>query len=174
VNAGTTTPQLVQRPRESWTDELRRDLIAVGLDGHGTIDVDAVQTRPALLRQIAALAAAHVPATIARLVAATADAPLATALALHTGLPFALLDDTVTRHGELYPSEQVVAVATLDVPDVVTGTVELIGAHVHATIAVVATGTQATAATSRGQDGIRTYSLFALADLRNLGEGNRR
>ncbi|MEV4330998.1 orotate phosphoribosyltransferase [Streptomyces sp. NPDC049597] len=58
--------------------------------GH-TVDPYALHTRPTILRRLAALLADELPARLDRLVAADrADTPLVTAVALHTGLPFAL------------------------------------------------------------------------------------
>jgi hypothetical protein len=76
-------------PSTTYVDKLRRDLVAVEIDDTG---------------------AAH------RVVADTRDAPIAAAVALHTGLPFALIDQSTSGqsprvHGELYPSESVIAVA---------------------------------------------------------------
>jgi hypothetical protein len=151
----------VHRSDEIETDELRRDLSAVGIDDAGAVDVDAVLTRPTLLRRIAALVAAQVPATADRLVAATADAPLAAAVGLHTGLSFALLDpQPATWHGELYPAEHVIVIAVLDVPDALTEAVDGVGAHVLATIAVVSVHS----APGRPGGG-QAHRLFGLADL---------
>jgi hypothetical protein len=163
-------PALVHRSDEVETDELRRDLSAVGINDAGAVDVDAVLTRPTLLRRIAALVAVHVPATADRLVAATTDAPLAAAVGLHTGLSFALLDSQPTSwHGELYPAEQAIAIGILDIPSALTDAVDRVGAHVLATIAVVSAHC-APGWRSKGQ----TQHLFALADLHDSERKARR
>jgi hypothetical protein len=96
--------------------ELLADIRAVaGVPVGATADPDpalgdAVQTRPAILRRLAALLAQELPPAIDRLLgSADRAAPLVTALALHTGLPFALVGDGNVR-GELYPGERVAVV----------------------------------------------------------------
>jgi hypothetical protein len=69
-------------------DDLHRDLLAV--PRAGSVNRDAIPTRPTLLRGVAALAARRIPATVDRVVANPVDASLATAVALHTGLSLAL------------------------------------------------------------------------------------
>ncbi|MET7994726.1 hypothetical protein ABZU76_27915 [Amycolatopsis sp. NPDC005232] len=70
--------------------ELRADLAAIGA---------AFTTRPSILRRAAALLAEELPTATDRLVTTgTADAvAVTTALALHTGLPFAVDADEVHR-----------------------------------------------------------------------------
>ena len=107
---------LIHRDDTTLRAELRRDIAAVALDARGRLDLDAILTRPTLLRRVAALLAAGVPATTDRLVASAPDAPLAAAVALHCGVAFALIGPDGTVRGELHPSDQLVAVATTDTP----------------------------------------------------------
>jgi hypothetical protein len=138
--AVTAASPVVQRAPEVVADEVRRDLAAVAVDDAGAIEPAAILTHPALLRRIAALLAVHVPATTDRLVAAVEDAPLVTALALHTGLPFVLVDTEPARpaQGELHPSEHVVTVSVLSPATDLTGAAEGSGAHVGFRLAVLA------------------------------------
>lgn len=115
--------RVVTRPSREQDDELRRDILAVAVPRHpdpsapdGGLDPDAVLSRPTLLRRIAGRAATHVRPGTDRVVAAERDAALATALALHTGLPLALLAPTSEHtpappRGELHPLERVVLLA---------------------------------------------------------------
>lgn len=117
--------RVVSRSSRQQDDELRRDILAVAVPGHpdpsaphGGLDADAILSRPTLLRRIAGRAAAHVRPGTDRLVAGERDAALATALALHTGLPVALLVPATERtaaspRGELHPLERVVLLACL-------------------------------------------------------------
>lgn len=97
--------------------ERRHDLVAdiSALSTRHWLDASALQSRPAILRRLASLLAHVLPSGIDRLVArASTDAPLATAVALHSGISFALLDnDGHVVLGDLYPSEKVVLVETL-------------------------------------------------------------
>ncbi|MFE2644599.1 orotate phosphoribosyltransferase [Streptomyces nigra] len=88
--------------------ELRADLMAAGRrtaptprttppdpirPGTQTLDSYAFQTRPTVLRRLAALMADLLPERLDRLIAATPDdTPLTTAIALHTGLAYALAE----------------------------------------------------------------------------------
>jgi len=86
-------------------DGLRDDLRALAPPG-GVPDYWDVVTRPALLRRLAMLLAEHVDADADRIVASGKDAALATAVALHTGVPFAIIASGSTVHGELHGSER--------------------------------------------------------------------
>ncbi|QWA23245.1 hypothetical protein KJK32_23745 [Streptomyces sp. JCM17656] len=94
--------------------ELRADLFAAGYraapqrgaaSGEASVpDLDpyAFQTRPTILRRLAAILAERLPDRLDRLVAASASAvPLTTAVALHTGLPFAVAGETTTSESPL-------------------------------------------------------------------------
>lgn len=114
---------LVSRSSRVQDDELRRDILAVAVPGgsHSPptgdgLDRDAILSRPTLLRRIAARAAAHVRPGTDRLVTGERDAALGAALALHTGLPLALLNPTSggeadPPRGELHRLERVVLLA---------------------------------------------------------------
>lgn len=96
--------------------ERRHDLVAdvLALVTRGALDASALQSRPAILRRLAAAAAQALPGGTDRLAARVADAPLATAVALYTGVPFALIGDRgAVILGDLHPSERVVLVETL-------------------------------------------------------------
>jgi orotate phosphoribosyltransferase len=82
--------------------QLRADIAAVTTTGGhlGESCAYGMQTHPAILRRVAALLSEALPATVDRIVAtAPIGVPLATAMALHTGLPFAFA--TVTDTGRL-------------------------------------------------------------------------
>lgn len=111
--------------------ELRADIAAVAGPAGGDEAAYAMQTHPAILRRVAALLAEELPAALDRVVAAEPVAtPLATAVALHTGLPFALADlgetGAVTWHGELRAGE------TVAVLDLTLATAHRIAQAVHA------------------------------------------
>lgn len=101
--------------------ELIDDLLAVAGDGAhpGTLDPDALATRPSILRRLAALLAEDLPTELDRLGAADASGlALTTALALHTGLPYAVLaSDDEAVAGEIHRGERL---AILD-PMITTG-----------------------------------------------------
>jgi hypothetical protein len=91
------------------------DIRAVASGANPQADADALASRPGILRRLSARLAEHLPAGTDRIVArAGADAQLATALSLHSGVPVALLEADGTVHGELYPSERVMVVAFFD------------------------------------------------------------
>lgn len=91
-------------------DELLNDVIAVGVDENGRFQTDEILSRPTLLRRVAAGLAERLPATTDRLIATSADAPLATAVSLHTGIAFALVEPHGQVRGELYPSDNAAAI----------------------------------------------------------------
>jgi orotate phosphoribosyltransferase len=150
--------------------ELIGDLLAAtGDTGHpGAIDPDAFITRPSILRRLAALLADDLPTALDRLGAVDqGGVALTTALALHTGLPYAVLDpgnSAVT--GEIHRGEY------LSVIDPVTTTgaralqaVQLACAHGAAVTSihtVLARGSNAQAAISDA--GYTLYALFSPAD----------
>lgn len=159
---------LLRRPESVEIEELRRDMAAVGLAPFGAADTsgfdrDAILTRPNLLRRIAAFVATHVPPTTDRLVAELDDATLAAAVALHTGLPFVLVEPAAlpesateaTLHGELHPSEAVVAISLLRPSSGLLETMDSIRASVLIRVAVINEGTEL------GQTVTDVTSLFA-------------
>jgi len=108
-----SSPPTVQRSESERHGDLAADILA--LVTHGVSNASTLQSRPAILRRLAAFVAGSLPAGIDRLVAlAVTEAPLATAVSLHSGVPFALLDrEGVAVLGDCYPSERVVLVETL-------------------------------------------------------------
>lgn len=100
-------------PAEQRRAELLADLLAAARDpGTGEIDGGALQSRTTVLRRLAAALADVLPAHTERLLThhGTGTA-LTTAIALHTGLPFAALDvrssSEVRRIGEMHRNEHV-------------------------------------------------------------------
>ncbi|MGW6659691.1 hypothetical protein [Rhodococcus sp. NPDC055024] len=125
---------VVDRTRGELADELAAELAATGGSHSRAISVAAVHTRPALLRQVARLLAEQLTGPVDRIVASESDTAMATAVALHTGIPFATVDadrreiarlkehvtdaaDEATVRGELYPGEDVVVVGTVASPE---------------------------------------------------------
>jgi len=105
----TIPPAVVRTPADEQSD-LAADLAALA-EGSAVPNVHNVQSRPAILRRLAARLADGVAPGTDRLVGELAYAPLVTAVSLHTGVPFALVD--VDNHhvlGELHPSERVVVI----------------------------------------------------------------
>lgn len=100
--------------------ELLADILAIAGSGDG-IDAAAFQTRPSVLRRIATLIAEALPDRFDRLVTDPAGVAVTTALALYTGLPFAVFRpsdvDTIVD-GDVHRGEQVTVVE----PVIVTGT----------------------------------------------------
>ncbi|MFG3697225.1 orotate phosphoribosyltransferase [Micromonospora sp. NPDC047620] len=124
IGTGDTTA--FQNRHQRWL-ELARDLRAAAcLPGEFTlapagpidvyIDVFLFETRPTILRRMAALMADLVDATTDRLAGRAEVAPLVTALSLETGLPFAVVptpaagDRPTQIEGELHAGERVVLV----------------------------------------------------------------
>ena len=107
---------VLQHDPRAIRDGLRDDLRALA-PPEGVPDYWDVVTRPSLLRRVAMLLAEHVHADIDRIVASPQDAALATAVALHTGVPFAIIASESSEsesseseswvHGELHASERV-------------------------------------------------------------------
>ncbi|MEU5852265.1 hypothetical protein [Saccharopolyspora shandongensis] len=97
-------------------DELARDIEAVAISGDH-VDRNPLWTRPGILRRIAARAAEAMPAGVDRVVGHEQDLALVTAVSLHSGVPFAVVDGDLEIRGELYPAETVVAVRTCSTSD---------------------------------------------------------
>lgn len=105
------TRPIVKQDHDQRRRELVADLRALSTARGGWADASAAQTRPAILRQIAALTAECVPPGTDRLVAVDSDTALAAAIALHTGIPYAVLSTSpAATIGQLYPSEAVAVV----------------------------------------------------------------
>ncbi|MGV8876679.1 MAG: hypothetical protein ACOH1K_04115 [Rhodoglobus sp.] len=122
-----SSPPTVQRSESERHSDLAADISALVV--HGVSQASTLQSRPAILRRLAASVASSLPAGIDRLVArADTEASLVTAVSLHSGVPFALLDhEGAVVMGDCYPSERVVMVETFQhevtqrsVPAVVT------------------------------------------------------
>ena len=103
-------PPAVHQEQQEHAHQLLEDLQALATTPGGPPQPATAQSRPAILRRLAALAAMYVPAGTDRLVAHPDDTALVTAVALHTGIPFVLLNTTGTTTGELHPQEAVVLV----------------------------------------------------------------
>lgn len=105
-----TSPPVVRQEQQEHAHQLAEDLQALtttpGAPPHPAI----VQSRPAILRRLAALAAEYVPPGTDRLIAHPDDAALVAAVALYTGIPFVLIDTAGNSAGELHPQEVVVLV----------------------------------------------------------------
>lgn len=173
--------------RERRLAELGRDIVDVAyLTGEFVLssgerssyylDKYQFETRPGLLRRLAAFLAELLPAGTDRIAGPELGAvPLATALSLETGLPFVIVRRDAKSYstgrsieGEIHPGERVSVVE-----DVITTGGQAIsaanriaetGAHVHGILAVVDReegGREAIAAAG--------YSLAALFTRRQLG-----
>ncbi|MFC8247371.1 hypothetical protein [Streptomyces chartreusis] len=93
--------------------ELHADILAAATaSGQTDIDPYAYLTQPTILRRLAADLAGALPAGCDRLITqAPAGLPLAAAVSLHTGLPFAALDmETAHLHGEVHQGESVAVI----------------------------------------------------------------
>jgi orotate phosphoribosyltransferase len=120
---------LLARTREQRLAELARDVVGAaylrgdfvlssGVRSHYFFDKYLFETKPSILRRIAAFLAEMIPPGADRIAGPELGAvPLATALSLEVGLPFVIIkkdakDYATTRlvEGELYPGEKVVVV----------------------------------------------------------------
>ncbi|KUL55371.1 hypothetical protein ADL22_00270 [Streptomyces sp. NRRL F-4489] len=170
--------------------ELRADILAAaGRAGTSpsepAVDPYAFQTQPAILRRLADVLAGRLPATLDRLVAAgPVGVALTAAVALHTGLPYAVLlpgapasSDSAspataspatafrtTLHGEIHRAEHV---AVLD-PVVTTGrrildaaaAAEEYGARVAGLYAALGSGSGGGAAVAAAEDSGYTLQVL--------------
>ncbi|MFF2939944.1 hypothetical protein ACFVSQ_08890 [Streptomyces niveus] len=109
-------PSAFQSARQR-SAELYADILAVAPGGDGRVDIEAVQSRPSILRRTAALLSEALPPGTDRLVCAASDGiAVTTALALHTGLPFATVTgagDDARLTGEAHAGEHAVVVVPL-------------------------------------------------------------
>ncbi|MFF2639040.1 hypothetical protein ACFVUB_04260 [Streptomyces niveus] len=109
-------PSAFQSARQR-SAELYADILAVAPGGDGHVDIEAVQSRPSILRRTAALLSEALPPGTDRLVCAAPDGiAVTTALALHTGLPFATVTgagDDARLTGEAHAGEHAVVVVPL-------------------------------------------------------------
>lgn len=173
--------------RERQLAELGRDLVDVayltgefvlssGERSNYYLDKYQFETRPGILRRLAAFLAEMLPADTDRIVGPELGAvPLATALSLETGLPFVIARRDTKAYstgrsveGELHPGDRVSVVE-----DVITTGGQAIsaadriaaaGAHVHGVLAVVDRE-------EGGREAVNAagYELTALFTRRGLG-----
>ncbi|MGO2596281.1 MULTISPECIES: hypothetical protein [Glutamicibacter] len=103
----TTPPEIVQDSSEQRLD-LLADLKALRPTEGDLPDARLALHRPAILRRLAESLAARIPAGVDRLVAQSGtDAILATAVSLHSGIAFALVDLANPEIlGEMHRSER--------------------------------------------------------------------
>ena len=160
--AGSTRDfDLIRRPRDERLAELARDIAAAGylkgdfvlssgIRSQFYLDKYLFVTKPGILRRIASLLADLLPAETERIAGQELGAvPIATAVAIETGLPFVILRKTSTGRGsttsvegDLYPGEGVTVIE-----DVVT------------------TGSQATHAARQVKNaGARVIAVMAVID----------
>jgi hypothetical protein len=110
-----TSTGRVPRPAGLADDELRHDLLATW-DPHTPDAVAGWLCRPAVLRRVADRMAALIPGDVDRLLGTgPGAAPLAAAVGLATGLPYAALTAEGLL-GELHAGETVTVVAADDRP----------------------------------------------------------
>jgi hypothetical protein len=114
-NTGT-----IHRSRRDELADLASDLTATAITSTGTVDTAAVHHRPSILRRLAALLAQQIGPEVDRIIADPADTALATAVSLHTGIPFVTIAPDAHEgsvHGDLHASERVVVVSTITTAD---------------------------------------------------------
>lgn len=130
LHTAPDTPRAFQSARQR-SAELYADILAVASTGDGRVDIEAVQCRPSILRRTAALFAEVLPHGTDRLVCTPRGIAATTALALHTGLPFATVTgagDDARLTGEAHAGEHTVVVMPL------TGTAQDAAPPVHAAL----------------------------------------
>jgi orotate phosphoribosyltransferase len=155
----TSIPPVVVQDPDARRDDLAADLRALA-DRSGSLDAFMALSRPSILRRLARLVAERLPVGIDRLVGSHGrDDILVGAVALHTGIPFAVLDDSSGDVlGELHASENVAVVSAGGTDDAPLARERLEELRVHtATTVTVFGGAGASAA-----DGT---VLFTLAEL---------
>ncbi|MDZ7931750.1 MAG: hypothetical protein U5N21_17560 [Rhodococcus sp. (in: high G+C Gram-positive bacteria)] len=132
----------IRRSRRDELTDLASDLTAAALTPNGRIDIAAIHNRPTILRRLAALLAEHLTPDIDRIVATNADTALATALSLHSGIPFVTLTGTGAVQGELHPSERVAIIATTSNDDARTrmaGTLDALAVETRTDLTALST-----------------------------------
>lgn len=139
--------------------ELARDIEAVALRGGLMLEPNVLWTDPGILRRAAAWTAEMLPARTDRLVAAGQDTALATAVSLHSGLPFTTVQGETLIEGELHPAESVVLLRTHS-GDTVDSLLAL-SRQRRATVAKLITIVESSPKTSE-PSGIETQALFCL------------
>ncbi|MFD4696526.1 hypothetical protein [Streptomyces niveus] len=164
-------PSAFQSARQR-SAELYADILAVAPGGDGRVDIEAVQSRPSILRRTAALLSEALPPGTDRLVCAAPDGiAVTTALALHTGLPFATVTgagDDARLTGEAHAGEHAVVVVPLvgaaqDAAAVVRGALDA-GMRVSHVLSVLDTssgsGDRSVADVLQEQYEVRFHALF--------------
>ncbi len=120
---------LIHRPREERLAELARDIAAAaylkgdfvlssGIRSSFYLDKYLFETKPGILRRVASLLADLLPRDTERIAGPELGAvPIATAVALETGLPFVIVKKDPKSHGgsslvegDLYPGERVTVI----------------------------------------------------------------
>lgn len=96
--------------------ELARDIQSAAISD-GTIEDADLWTRPGILRRIASHVADLLPAGVDRVIGDEEDVALLTAVSLHSGVPFAVVDRDSVVQGELHPTETAFAVRMWPRPD---------------------------------------------------------
>lgn len=160
---------LIHRPREERLAELARDIgaaaylkgdfvLSSGIRSSFYLDKYLFETKPGILRRIASLLADLLPPETERIAGPELGAvPIATAVALETGLPFVIVSKDPKAHGiehlvegDLYPGERVTVVED-----------------------VVSTGSQATrAARQIGAAGATVIAVMSVIDRDQGGAEN--
>ncbi|MHA4819597.1 hypothetical protein ACXZ65_35175 [Streptomyces aculeolatus] len=167
LHTAPDTPRAFQSAQQR-SAELYADILAVAPHGDGRVDIEAVQCRPSILRRTAALLAEVLPHGTDRLVCTTPQGlATTTALALHTGLPFATVTgtgDDARLTGEAHPGEHTVVVVPL------TGTAQDAAPPVHAALkagmrvscvlSVLDLGDSSVVDTLLERYGVRFHALF--------------
>ncbi|MFJ6661859.1 hypothetical protein ACIQNG_36745 [Streptomyces sp. NPDC091377] len=159
---------------EQRSAELHADILAVAPVGDGRVDIEAVQSRPSILRRTAALLSEALPPGTDRLVCTTPDGIAATtALALHTGLPFATVTgtgDDARLTGEAHPGEYTVVVVPLmgTAQDAATPVVAVLkaGMRVSCVLSVLDSSDSSVADTLLEQYGVLFHALFSATSSR--------
>lgn len=178
---GETSGLSIQDPEERRA-EVARDLIAVsyrrrtfhtagGLDSDYHLDPDLFLTKPTVLRRLGSLLALRIPRAVDRVVGSEPGSlPLAVAVSLSTGLPFASArtgDESVTLAGEIHKGEKVVLLEdVLSSGSHARRSVQALrsaGAEVEAVLGVVDRGEGA--GELLGREGVGLVSLYTIAEL---------
>lgn len=178
---GESSGLSIQDPEERRA-EVARDLIAVsyrrrtfhtagGIDSDYHLDPDLFLTKPTVLRRLGSLLALRIPRAVDRVVGSEPGSlPLAVAVSLATGLPFAsarIGEESVTLAGEVHQDEKVVLLEdVLSSGSHARRSVQALrsaGAEVEAVLGVVDRGEGAGELLSR--EGVELVSLYTIAEL---------
>ena len=191
----------IQDPQERRA-EVARDLIAVsyrrrtfqtagGIESDYHLDPDLFLTKPTLLRRLGSLLALSIPRDVDRIVGSEPGSiPLAVAVSLSTGLPYAsvrLGDGEATLAGEIHQNEKLVLLEDVTSSGIharrAVSALRSVGADIDSVLGVIDRGEGAAELLS--QEGIELSSLYTIAELstnaliqrssadENVGEGAR-